>query len=202
MSLAVRQIDSRIAAALVVEYHYLHRRPPISFAYGLYDGDHFAGVVTFGTPPSRHMQKSVCPSDPGLVLELNRLWVEDAQPANTESWFVARAMALLPPRLVASYADPQFGHAGYIYRALNFYYAGWTDMDRRTPRLDYYSANPNTHSRDAYRNGFAGKRPRTPKIRYWKATGNKTDRKRLEALCGWKKLNWKTTPPPMPNLEV
>lgn len=198
MTRTVRPIESRTAAQIVVEHHYLHRRPPISFAFGLFDGDHLVGVVTFGIPPSRHMQKSVCPSDPDLVIELNRLWVHDDQPTNSESWFVARAMDLLPPRLVASYADPQFGHAGYIYRALNFYYAGWTDMDRKTPRIEYVPADPSKHSRDAYRNGFVERRPRTAKIRYWKATGNRTDRKRLEALCGWRKMDWKTTPPPMP----
>ena len=44
---------------------------------------------------------------------------------------------MLPPRIVVSYADPLWGHYGYIYRALNFRYAGWTDMERKTPRYDY-----------------------------------------------------------------
>lgn len=146
MTLTVGPVEARLAAQTVVAHHYLHRRPPISHAYGLWLATELVGVVTFGVPASRHLQKSLCPSDPDLVLELNRLWVHDSQPKNTESWFVSRALALLPPRLVASYADPIYGHAGYIYRALNFHYAGWTDMERKTPRFDYLPADPTTHT--------------------------------------------------------
>lgn len=31
---------------------------------------------------SRHLQVGACPSDPSLVLELNRLWVHDRMPRN------------------------------------------------------------------------------------------------------------------------
>jgi hypothetical protein len=195
--LTVEPVSARIAADLVVKHHYLHRRPPISFSYGLMFGTHVVGVVTFGVPASRHLQKSVCPTDPGLCLELNRLWVHDLQPPNSESWFVSRALKFLPPRLIASYADPIHGHVGYIYRALNFYYAGWTDMERKTPRFDYVPADPTTHTRDAFRNGYVSKRRRVAKVRYWIATGDRRERKRLESLCGWPKMDWKTSPPPV-----
>ena len=173
----------------------MHRKPPISFAFGLID-DYGAtrGVVTFGTPASHHMLIGACPSAPGDVIELNRLWVHDDMPRNSESWFVARALALLPPKIVLSYADTAAGHAGYVYRAANFYYAGWTDMDRKTPRFDYVA--PGKHSRDAFRNGFTDKVRRLPKVKYWTATGNRRERKRLEASCLWPRLSWKTNPPP------
>jgi hypothetical protein len=195
--LIVEQIDSKTATALVVEHHYLHRRPPISFAYGLFDSGELVGTVTFGVPASRHLQKSVCPSDPDLTLELNRLWVHDDQPKNTESWFVSRALRKLPPRLVASYADPVHGHAGYVYRALNFHYAGWTDMERKTPRFDYIPADPTTHTRDAFRNGYVEKRRRVAKVRYWTPTGTRNDKLRLTALCGWPRMSWTDNPPPI-----
>ena len=115
-------------------------------------------------------------------------------PRNTESWFVARALALLPPKIVLSYADTAAGHMGYIYRASNFHYAGWTDMERKTPRFDYIA--PGKHSRDAFRNGFTARVRRKPKVKYWTVTGNRRERKRLEAQCLWPKLDWKTNPPP------
>jgi hypothetical protein len=195
--LTVSEIDARTAAQLVVAHHYLHRRPPISHAFGLFLDAELVGAVTYGVPASRHMQQSVCPSAPDLVLELNRLWVHSSQPKNTESWFVSRSLKLLPPRLIASYADPVYGHAGYIYRALNFHYAGWTDMERKTPRFDYIPANPSTHTRDAFRNGYVEKRRRIAKVRYWTATGDRRDQKRLRALCGWPCMDWKTQPPPL-----
>ncbi len=200
-SLEVLAISSQVAARVVIKSHYLHRRPPISFAYGLYDHTRLMGVVTFGTPASRPLQKSLCPSSPSLAIELNRLWVDDAMPANTESWFVSRALKSLPGRIVASYADPVHGHAGYIYRALNFYYAGWTDMERKTPRFDYIPIDPSRHPREASRTGCSEKRRRIAKVKYWTVTGNRAERRALEALCPWPKLSWHDQPPPMPESE-
>lgn len=197
-------IDSRTAAALVVAKHYLHRRPPISHAFGLYVGGKLMGVVTYGTPASRHLQMGACPSDPSKVLELNRLWLDDELPPNSESWFVSRTLKMLPPRIVVSYADPVHGHLGYIYRALNFNYAGWTDMDRKTPRYDYIPMDPTKHSREAFRGGkglqgTAYRRRRIAKVKYWIVTGDRRERRDLTRLCGWPRYDWKTLPPPVPD---
>lgn len=199
VGLRVEQIDYATAMKLVVGQHYLHRKCPVSWAYGLFNGPRLSGVVTFGTPPSRHLQKSACPSDPSRVLELNRLWTRDELPKNTESWFVSRALKMLPPHIVVSYADPKFGHYGYIYRALNFHYAGWTDMDRNTPRFDYIPMDPSKHTREAFRTGYAYKVRRVAKVKYWLATGNRNERRHLERLCGWPMLDWRTLPPPEPD---
>ena len=190
-------IPARLARETVEAHHYLHRKPAVSFAYGLMSDGEILGAVTFGTPASRHLQMGVCPSDPGLMTELNRLWVHDAMPTNTASWFVSRALKNLPPRIVASYADTTRGHLGYVYRALNFHYAGWTDMERKTPRYDYLPADPSVHTRDAFRNGYASKVRRKPKIKYWTVTGNRSDRRRLTGLCGWPILSMTEYPPPV-----
>ncbi len=193
-------LSSREAARLVVAHHYLHRRPPISYAFGIHTRAGLMGAVTYGSPASRHLQKSACPSDPSLVLELNRLWLDDALPRNSESWFVARTLKMLPPRIVVSYADPLHGHVGYIYRALNFHYAGWTDMDRKTPRFDYIPHDPQKHTREAFRTGYAFKRRRVAKVKYWTVTGNRSERKSLTRLCGWPSLDWHVLPPPVPEM--
>ncbi|XAF37041.1 acetyltransferase [Mycobacterium phage MKC-IRE-02] len=195
--LRVERIDSRTATKLVVERHYLHRKTSVSFAFGVFQGPKLMGVVTFGTPPSRHLQKSACPSDPSLVIELNRLWTDDRLPPNSESWFVSRALRMLPPRIVVSYADPKAGHYGYIYRALNFNYAGWTDMDRKTPRYDYIPLDPTQHTREAFRSGYAYKVRRVPKVKYWITTGNRAERKMMTRLCAWPSLSWLEFPPPV-----
>lgn len=196
-------LDSSTAARLVVAKHYLHRRPPISHAFGIHVGGRLLGAVTYGTPASRHLQMGACPSDPSRVIELNRLWLDDELPRNSESWFVSRTLRMLPPRIVVSYADPLWGHYGYIYRALNFRYAGWTDMERKTPRYDYVPLNPSKHTRDAFRDGpgmsgVAYKRRRVAKVKYWTTTGTPTDRRVLTNLCGWPSLNWHELPPPVP----
>ena len=187
--LVISEIDKKVATDIVVDFHYLHRRPPISFCYGLFCEHILRGAITFGVPASRNLQISVCPSDPDLVLELNRLWVDDLMPRNSESWFISRSLKMLPPRLVCSYADTSSGHVGYVYRGSNWFYHGYTDMERKTPRYDY--CVPGKHSRDAFRGDAKYIRVRRrPKYKYWIATGNRRDRRRLQSICGWGKRSW------------
>ena len=199
--LLISPLNSATATRLLVANHYLHRRPPISHAFGVYQHGRLMGAVTYGVPASRHLQMGACPSDPSAVIELNRLWLDDALPTNSESWFVSRTLKMLPPRIVVSYADPVWGHFGIIYRALNFHYAGWTDMDRKTPRYDYLPADPRTHTRDAWRNGYVRKRRRIAKVKYWTVTGNRSERRRLTAACGWPRMDWHIAPPPAPAMS-
>lgn len=185
-------LDKNEAQRLMVANHYLHRRTNIINSFGIFRGEECVGAVTFGAPPSRHLQVGMCRANPNMVIELNRLWVADAEPRNTESWFVAQALRLLPCRIVVSYADSAHKHSGFIYRALNFYFAGLTDMDRKTPRYDYIV--PGKHSRSAFRSGDganAVKIRRLPKWRYWTVTGDRRARRDLERLALWPKLSWK-----------
>jgi hypothetical protein len=194
-ALVVAPCAKKIAAAAVIEHHYLHRKPNISHAFGLYLGSTLVGVVTFGVPASRHLQLSACRDHPEQVIELNRLWVSDSMPKNSESWFVSRALRQLPAMIVVSYADTREGHVGYIYRALSFRYAGWTDMDRKTPRYDYVPHDPTQHTREASRSGYSHKVRRKPKVKYWTTTGTPTERRRLAKRCGWPSYDWRTLPP-------
>lgn len=189
--LSVREMVNREASSLCIKHHYLHRRPPISHSFGLYFDGEIRGVCTFGTPPSRHLQMSACPSSPSSVIELNRLWVDDIMGKNTESWFVSRCLRLLPPFVVVSYADTAWQHRGYIYRALNWHFAGITDEERKTPRFDYLC--PGKHTREAFRSGDGAssvKVRRLPKYKYWTITGNRRDRRRLCGLVAWPSKAW------------
>lgn len=184
-------------AFLLLDHHYAKRIPSISHAFCLKDAEAVIGVVTFGSPASRSVQKGACPVDPSRVIELNRLCVLDCAPRNTESWFLSRALKLLPPYIVVSYADTAQGHQGIVYRAANFYYAGWTDMDRKTPRFDYVV--PGKHSRSAFRGdtpSFTARVRRLPKVKYWTLTGNRKERHALSKLCVLPRLDWSVTPPP------
>lgn len=197
----VQVIPKKLAVRLLVQQHYLHRAPPVSFCFGIVDGDDVSGVVTFGSPASSHMRKGACPSDPTKVLELNRLWVHDKMPRNTETWFLSRALALLPAAIILSYADSGAGHQGIVYRAANFHFAGHTDMDRKTPRFDVMPAEDSfdllgvvreRHSRDTSRQDVATvRRPRTKKFRYWTTPGNRRERKQMKAICAWPVMSWK-----------
>lgn len=195
----VTVVNGRQTHPMLLNNHYAKRVPNIKHAFGLLNDDGvMIGVCTFGVPGSRHMQLGGCPTDPNRVIELNRLWVDDSAPRNTESYFVSKCLSMLPGgMIVISYADTVQGHYGYIYRAGNFNYAGWTDMDRNTPRFDYVV--PGKHSRDAFRNGdvkFTEKVRRQPKVKYWITTGSRSDKRQALKLCGLPSYSWRDLPPP------
>jgi hypothetical protein len=207
--LRVEPISAQLAREVVEREHYLHRKPPASHSFGLFEEGELVGVVIFAPPGIHEVKLSVCPEQPELVLELNRLWVDDRMPRNTESWFVSRALKQLPASIVVSYADTkeergETRHFGYIYRALNFNYAGWTDMERKTARWDYIPASGN-HSRDSFRNGqktWTHRVRRLPKVKYWTVTGNRSERRKLTALCRWPILRWQDVPPPAAHQQL
>jgi hypothetical protein len=138
----VRPVTSKLAREVAELEHYMHRKPVVSHAFGLYDGPDLAGICVYGTPASRHLQLGAFPSDPGKVLELNRLWVHDRMPRNTESWFVSRTLRALGLGVGGSYGVTLEGDMGIVARALNFEYGGWTDMERKTARYDYIPHDP------------------------------------------------------------
>jgi hypothetical protein len=106
--------------------HYAKRLPTVQHAFGVFVERECVGVVTFGPPPSPQVAKSVITIDHrNLVIELNRLCVDDNAPRNASSVLVGGSLRLLPrPSVVVSYADGAQGHVGYIYQATNFGYFG------------------------------------------------------------------------------
>ena len=194
----VIELESALAREIAKNEHYLHRAPQVKRAFGLVKDGYIVGIITYGTPASRHLQIGASPDDPSLVIELNRMWVSDEMPRNTESKFISSTLKKLGRYIVVSYADTSFGHTGTVYRAANFHYAGWTDMDRKTPRYDYIPVNGG-HSRNATRangGGIALKVRRKPKIKYWIVAGSKTDKKVLTSKMKWPVMDYSTCPPP------
>ena len=194
MDFFVAPISRRQAVDAVVRHHYLHRKCQVRYAYGLlrFDGT-LLGVVTFGLPPSPTALRGACPTHPERVIELNRLWVSDTLGRNSETWFLARALRQLPPFIVISYADTAHGHKGYVYRAANFHYAGWSDMERKHPRVRPVLDNERKHGRWVK---STKKVPLSMKVKYWATTGSRGERRGLARLCKWPILDWKTLPPP------
>lgn len=123
----IKQISYQEAMAIVVERHYLHRKCPVSIAYGLFKvgQPECLGVVTYGVSPSSTLLRGICgPEEAKNVYELNRLWVDDSVPKNGESYLVGNTMKLLDREIIVSFADTSQGHLGVIYQASNFIYTG------------------------------------------------------------------------------
>ena len=107
--------------------HYAKRIPPISYAFGLFQGNVLNGVCCFGIPASRFENIK-------QPYELNRLVINDDLDKNVLSYFVSNCLKLFPKNnIIVSYADPNNGHHGYIYQATN-----WIYMGKSCPHNDWY----------------------------------------------------------------
>ena len=122
----VRQIPASQTHEWLMKKHYAHRIPQIQYAFGLYDkAIILIGVCTFGLPPNQNLALMCGDKYKDNLLELNRLVLSNNE-RNIASYFVSRCFKLLtPPKIVVSYSDPNNGHHGYIYQALNGLYTGY-----------------------------------------------------------------------------
>jgi hypothetical protein len=123
----IKKIDYQTAMSVVTVQHYLKRRCPAKFCFGMYDksNENLVGVITYGIPPSHTLLKGVCgESEKGNVIELNRLWVSDDCPKNSESFLIGNTIKKIPYEIIVSFSEIQQGHIGYVYQATNFLYCG------------------------------------------------------------------------------
>jgi hypothetical protein len=129
------RIDERLARLAVIEKHYLHRPCPISWAFGIIIDEKLKGVLTVGRPASRTVCEGVCGADRAAdVYELNRLWLHESLPCNSESQFIGWCLRELRKEhrhmILVSYADTKpsegasHGHLGTVYAASNWIYTG------------------------------------------------------------------------------
>ncbi|MDX3075908.1 hypothetical protein [Streptomyces sp. MI02-7b] len=146
-----RPLPSAPARAFVTEHHYSSSWPAIRLSYGLYDraasprGGALVGVLALGVPMHATVLSGVFPDVTPYrsALELSRLVLLDSCEANSESFFVAKALhmaAAVGIRGVLAHSDPHVrqrttptgteqylpGHWGGCYQASNMSYLGKT----------------------------------------------------------------------------
>lgn len=94
------------------------------FVYILLVNNKMRGVATFGTPVGNRVEEFYG----GQVLECKRFCLAPNAPKNAASFFMGHCLRDLKKRpnisKIISYADPEVGHEGIIYRASNFKYLG------------------------------------------------------------------------------
>ncbi len=168
---------------LILNYHYAHRMPSVSYAFGLYANNELAGVITFGQPASRSLQTGMFGVEyASKVIELNRLYIKDEvsqTQKNITSKFVAWSLKQLKELnlAVVSFADSGMNHIGGIYQATNFMYLGKTKA--RTDRFSGF----NKHSRHYDKNAKEVIRVyRTQKYKYLYLAMDKRNKKKFMKL--------------------
>jgi len=186
LQLKFRSITSQTMNDVVVKNHYAHRAVPSSWSFGCFNDGELMGVISFGKPASPHLCRGICGEEnAGRVYELNRLWLDDKCPKNSESRFISwsiRELSKIRPHLIlVSYADTGANHNGAIYAATNWIYTGLSDK-----RSSGDKVVGNKHSRHSSTLEDAVIVPRTRKHRFVYFC-NPADR----CLLKWETANWK-----------
>ena len=127
----VRKVDRDIANRIIKRHHYS------GTVYGLSDihlevliSGRRAGILQFGPGMNPGSGASVVANtDSGQWLELNRMWLDDEAPRNSESQAIAYAIKLIRrmrPAVawIQSFADERCGCYGVVYQAANALYCG------------------------------------------------------------------------------
>ena len=117
-----------------IKRHYLKTFPTgISKIYAVYqkqqEGKHMVGMIIFGNvfpTASKFLLPLVTPPE---MQELKRLYLDDINVRNLESFVIASALKLLQRdmpqvKAVVTFADSNQGHVGAIYQATNAKYIG------------------------------------------------------------------------------
>jgi len=170
LQLFFRKIRSDNANRIFEKHHYAHRAVPISESFGAYKKNALqtlVGAISFGKPASPSLCDGACGKENShRIYELNRLWVSDECPRNTESRFIGWSLRILkqirPDWILVSYADTAQGHTGAIYRATGWIYTGLSDARE----CGDYAVEDGKHSRHAKKSDSPNI-PRSRKHRYF-----------------------------------
>lgn len=110
----------------ILKHHYLKTTRSLltKELFKLYDGGLLIGVAIFGLPCSANVTKCYGRN----TLELRRFATVDGREKNINSWFLGACLKHLRKytkwKHIVSYADPNYGHTGIIYKATNWLYFG------------------------------------------------------------------------------
>lgn len=129
--ITIKQIDRKTAKELIVKNHYSHKMGSNQGVYnfGIFRENKLLGVASYGymmNPKAKIFESNI---ENGIMIELNRMWIDDELGKNAESFLISTSIKLLKkinPKIVAvqSFADGRLG-CGTIYKASNFKYYGF-----------------------------------------------------------------------------
>lgn len=127
--------DRKEVIDFIETHHYSHSINGLmsSYCFKLMYKDNLVGAMIYGKLAMANCWKKYVEKSEDL-LELRRLVLIDDTPKNTESYFIGATLRWLKKntqvRKIISYADPNYGHEGIIYKASNFNLLGKTSAGR------------------------------------------------------------------------
>lgn len=127
----VKLIERDVANEIIRKNHYSGKFYNLSlFHFGLFLGGKLLGILQFGHLMNPASYASVVSeTNEGEALELNRMWVSDLCPRNTEFQAISYCIKVLVKanrslKWIQSFADERCGLYGVVYQAANFDYYG------------------------------------------------------------------------------
>lgn len=127
----VCDIHRDIANELIINGHYSHRIVSSSrLHFGVIIDNILVGVLQFGVAMNPASQGSIMRNCAIYeYLELNRMWLCDSAPKNSESRAISMAIKLIrrkEPKIkfIQSFSDERCRLSGRVYQAANFIYCG------------------------------------------------------------------------------
>lgn len=143
MNFEVKELKNNDQGAidLIVNNHYLKRKPPIKHLFGLFENNLLVGVITYSLPCRALTQKFN-----NKILELTRLFILDDTPKNSESYFISRTIKMLKEKneydLLVSYAQIDANHVGIVYQATNWLWCGFSQKSKDPIIKGYEGQHP------------------------------------------------------------
>jgi hypothetical protein len=151
----VREITFAEARNLILTNEWLGNMGTTEFSFGLYFGEHLAGVACFGRTAGTQVATSICGSEHAQrVATLCRgACVHWAHPHSASFLINAacREMTKKGYNIFVAYSDPEAGEIGTVYQASNWLYCGTTNPTEkfRTPSGEVKDARlVSAYSRD------------------------------------------------------
>lgn len=127
----VKEISRDLANQLVVLNHYSKKFYNATYIHlGVFKDGEISGVLQFGYAMNPASAGSVVfDTEMDEYLELNRMWLDDDCPKNSESKALSYAVKFIKRKypkikLVQSFADERCGGFGIVYQACSFSYYG------------------------------------------------------------------------------
>ena len=128
--------DAKVEAVRLIRSFHYTKSVPSGKSHYISFGD---AIVVWSIPANRNLAKFVLGYD-GSVWELSRLWAPDGHEKNLLTQAISAAVKwvdyLEQPDALVSYADPNAGHHGGVYRAASWYYHGRSEEVRVYQRPD------------------------------------------------------------------
>lgn len=152
---------------LICANHYTKSVPSGDSIFTQFDG----AIIVFSRPANKNISRWLLGGD-NLVWELSRMWAPDSHRRNLltqaikrceRSFLLTLRRETIPwPEALVSYADPNAGHEGTVYRAASWTYLGQSEESRSyvngdglvMPRRAFHSSRSSLTKAEIEAQGF------------------------------------------------